>query len=164
MPTRVTCCKCFHTTFKFECPKCEHKTCLSCKPPPVRRKKDKPPPVAEGLIPPDLERCQAEWSSYNAFVMGGPTRTSGRCEAKPEFVAAEKDVGSDGKRGSMTVCADCRKILEKQVADGKAPPVVFTKLLSKVARARVQARTVTVKDEWGHTKVVGGFGDVGGKR
>lgn len=27
---------------------------------------------------------------------------------------------------------------------------------------KVEARTVTVTDEWGHKKVVGGFGDVGG--
>lgn len=31
-------------------------------------------------------------------------------------------------------------------------------------RARfIEARTVTVKDSWGHTRVVGGFGDVGRK-
>jgi hypothetical protein len=28
----------------------------------------------------------------------------------------------------------------------------------------VEARTVTVKDAWGHERVVGGFGDVGGSK
>jgi hypothetical protein len=29
---------------------------------------------------------------------------------------------------------------------------------------KVEARTVTVKDEWGHERVVGGFGNVGSKK
>lgn len=33
-----------------------------------------------------------------------------------------------------------------------------------VEEGRVEARSVTITDEWGHTKVVGGFGDVGGSK
>jgi hypothetical protein len=29
--TTVTCCKCEHNTRKFECPKCGHRTCTSCR-------------------------------------------------------------------------------------------------------------------------------------
>lgn len=80
------------------------------------------------LTPPDTKRCQAEWTRYNAFVMGGPTRTRERCPEKPLFVAREKEVGPDGRRGSMSVCAACRKVLQKAVASKELPPVAFEKL------------------------------------
>ena len=35
--SRVTCCKCFHTTIKFRCPKCQHSICSSCKRAPKRK-------------------------------------------------------------------------------------------------------------------------------
>lgn len=80
------------------------------------------------MIVPDLKRCQAEWTKYNAFVMGGPTKTSGRCDSRAVFIAFEKDIGEDGKVGSMTLCAHCREILDAQVAIGKVAPVLIKKL------------------------------------
>ena len=200
MPSKTVCCKCFHTTIKYECPKCKHKICSSCKPPERKARvtltfksgdrvlayaDNEPgvvlgwsgrykcwnvlldsgakttvsednlvpaPPEAGALIPPDVERCQAEVTKYNAFVMGGPTKTVERCTARPKWIAVEKQPGLDGKRGSMSLCDSCKKVLEKYVTDGKAPPATFTTRV-------VEARTVTVNGQ-----VVGGFGDVGLKR
>lgn len=33
MASTLVCCKCGHKTVKFECPKCRHDLCTSCKPP-----------------------------------------------------------------------------------------------------------------------------------
>ena len=43
-------------------------------------------------------------------------------------------------------------------------PACWGSRKERLAQAQVEARSVTITDEWGHTKVVGGFGDVGGKK
>jgi hypothetical protein len=45
-----------------------------------------------------------------------------------------------------------------------APLTTVEMLNTKKRAGKVEARTVTVKDEWGHERVVGGFGDVGTPR
>lgn len=68
--------------------------------------------MANRLIPPDVNRCQTEWTEYKPFIMGGNVNQKFRCEAKPVWLATEKELGSDGQRGSMTLCDEHRKIME----------------------------------------------------
>ncbi len=80
------------------------------------------------LEPPDRDRCQAEIHSYNAFVMGGPTRQVKRCDNKPTVIAKETEPGPDGLKGSMSLCDDCKpKLVEQFTKTGKRLPK-FTKL------------------------------------
>lgn len=60
------------------------------------------------LTPPDLKRCQAEFPHFNAFVMGGPTTTWTRCEKPPTWIVKETKPGADGRKGSMSLCDDCK--------------------------------------------------------
>lgn len=61
---------------------------------------------------------------------------------------------------SQVTCGNCRKVY--RAMRKKEDPVGWNKAPNVLPWAKkVEARTVTVKDEWGHTKVVGGFGDVG---
>lgn len=57
------------------------------------------------LIPPDLNQCQAE-------ILGGSFMTLGprpmiRCKNSPVWIARENTPGEDGRKGSMSLCADC---------------------------------------------------------
>lgn len=61
------------------------------------------------LIPPDYERCQAEFLS-GSFMTLGP-RSWVRCDKVPVFLAVELVAGKDGQRGSMTLCLDCAKVM-----------------------------------------------------
>jgi hypothetical protein len=72
------------------------------------------------LEPVDRTRCQAEIHSYNAFVMGGPTRQVKRCDNKPTVIAKEAEPGPDGLRGSMSLCDSCCKPTAAQRAAVRA--------------------------------------------
>jgi hypothetical protein len=67
------------------------------------------------LIPPDHEQCQAEKpNGYTFMTLGGrPGRV--RCENKPITIATEVVLGQDGSRGSMSLCAECWKVMLKQL-------------------------------------------------
>jgi hypothetical protein len=67
------------------------------------------------LIPLDLERCQAEVTIYHPFLMGGSVRQTKRCEKKPTWLAKEAKAGKDGRRGSMTLCDECKAECEEQM-------------------------------------------------
>ena len=71
------------------------------------------------MIPIDKERCQAEKpNKNNAFTLGGfPTGKMKRCENKPTIIATEKKEGSDGLKGSMTMCDDCLNVASKQLGN-----------------------------------------------
>jgi hypothetical protein len=59
------------------------------------------------LIPPDLERCQAETRAPHSFMTLGPRPPFVRCTAKPECIITEKKAGADGQHGSMSLCGPC---------------------------------------------------------
>lgn len=67
------------------------------------------------LIPADLERCQGEIESYNAFGLGGPLYQEIRCENKPSVIATEKKPGKDGLIGSMSLCKTCKEEFIKKM-------------------------------------------------
>lgn len=72
------------------------------------------------LIAPDRSRCQAEVSTgVNAFTLGGHLREARvRCNNVPTCIAKERKPGSDGLRGSMSLCDRCKsKIIEQLGAD-----------------------------------------------
>ncbi len=68
------------------------------------------------LIPPDTKRCQAE-HQVGAFVLGGRVGEKTRCENKPSVIATEKKPGKDGRKGSMSLCAECLPHLIRQFGD-----------------------------------------------
>lgn len=61
------------------------------------------------LIPPDLKRCQAEHRE-GSFMTLGPRRMV-RCDKPPVFLAVEIIAGKDGRRGAMSLCLDCAKVM-----------------------------------------------------
>ena len=64
------------------------------------------------LTPPDRKRCQAE-KRVGTFLSFGPT-TMVRCNARPMWIATEKFARhSDGLRGSMSLCDECRAACER---------------------------------------------------
>lgn len=67
------------------------------------------------LVPPDPKRCQAEKRS---FMTLGPGRN--RCENVPVVIASERESGPDGRRGSMSLCAECRAVLVEMKGEGYA--------------------------------------------
>jgi hypothetical protein len=61
-----------------------------------------------GLIPPDREQCQVYITkAHQPFRLGFAKPRSVRCTNKPEAIITEKEPGSDGQRGSMSVCGSC---------------------------------------------------------
>ncbi len=75
-----------------------------------RRKKKLAP-----LVPPDLERCEAERSAGHTFMtLGGRVGQMVRCDSKPIIVVTEVSPGKDGRRGSMSLCGECLNVLLAQ--------------------------------------------------
>lgn len=66
------------------------------------------------LIPPDLERCQAEERS---FMTLGPGMN--RCADRSVWVAREVKQGKDGLLGEMSLCSKHREAFER-VSPGRA--------------------------------------------
>lgn len=68
------------------------------------------------LIPPDIDRCQAE-VLQGSFMTFGPRETV-RCSEKPVYIATENKPGKDGLVGSMSLCEACKeKLIQKLGAD-----------------------------------------------
>lgn len=65
------------------------------------------------LVPPDLERCQAEIPRGNAFSFG-PVKMV-RCNHTPVYIITEKKADSQGQKGSMSVCQGCLQQAYKQM-------------------------------------------------
>lgn len=63
----------------------------------------------KALTPPDLTRCQAE-KRAGSFMTLGP-RPMERCESQPTVIATERRKGSDGRKGSMSLCEACQGVL-----------------------------------------------------
>jgi len=59
------------------------------------------------MTPPDRNRCQAVivTTEYNAFQLGGrPESKVERCTNRPTMIVEEAEPGTDGQRGSMSLC------------------------------------------------------------
>jgi len=72
------------------------------------------------MIPPDLNRCQADVPGNGPFTLGGEIGNPRngyrvRCKAKPVVVATECQPGPDGLCGSMSLCASCQGAMVKQL-------------------------------------------------
>jgi len=76
----------------------------------------------QGIKPlkPDLKQCEAEKSNGRGpFSMCG-THKMIRCTAKPTVIAKEVNPGADGKRGSMSLCSECKVQFIKQLGESFA--------------------------------------------
>lgn len=80
------------------------------------RGKKSPPP----LIPPDRKRCQAEKPNGANFMTLGGRPELVRCSNKPSVIATETKPGEDGRKGSISLCADCLKVFQRQLPPGFA--------------------------------------------
>lgn len=71
--------------------------------------------MTKQLVPYDPQRCQVEKIESTPFRLGGPSRTVTRCANKPIVIAVEiaveKEAGSDGQRGSMSICCECLGVM-----------------------------------------------------
>ncbi len=67
------------------------------------------------LIPPDMNRCQAEKPNGHTFMTLGGRPGRERCTDLPAWLATEKEPAPDGQIGSMSLCDDCRAVFLKQV-------------------------------------------------
>lgn len=70
------------------------------------------------MIPPDLERCQAEKPNGESFMTLGGGHKMIRCDNKPTVIVTETQPGPDGKIGSMSLCTDCLKVAINQLPKG----------------------------------------------
>ncbi len=72
------------------------------------------------LTPPDKKQCQAEKTvDTNFMTLGGPSvGTMARCTNKPVVIVTEKLAGSDGQKGSMSLCDDCKVALDERYEKG----------------------------------------------
>jgi hypothetical protein len=77
------------------------------------------------LTPPDLEQCQAIKPNGVTFMTLGGKREMIRCPEKAAIIATEVKPGKDGLIGSMSLCASCLEVFQKQ----KGTPEVTFKLI-----------------------------------
>ena len=83
------------------------------------------PSSKKSLIPPDLNRCQAEKPGNGPFVIGGEIGNPKngyriRCRNKPTVIATEKKPGKDGRCGSMSLCDECHNVFIEQLGKNYA--------------------------------------------
>lgn len=76
--------------------------------------------MSAALTPPDRDRCQAEKPNGSSFMTLGGRPGLERCANRPTVVAAETTPGEDGRRGGMSLCADCLAVFERQMPAGYA--------------------------------------------
>ncbi len=77
---------------------------------------------------PDKKRCQADIqivpSIRTALRLGAPDiHAWKRCENAPIVIVKEKKPGKDGKKGSMSLCADCLQKFKE--LDNRAVDIVY---------------------------------------
>ena len=70
------------------------------------------------MIPIDKEMCQSEKPNGQSFMTLGGGHKMIRCKNTPTVIATETKAGSDGIKGSMTMCADCLKVANEQLPKG----------------------------------------------
>jgi len=69
------------------------------------------------IEPVDPRRCQAEWTQYNAFVMGGNVYQRRRCENPAAWVVTETEPDERGERGAMSLCDECKQRCIEEMGD-----------------------------------------------
>lgn len=69
------------------------------------------------LEPVDHERCQSDIrTTYRPFIMGGDVGGKwGRCKNKATWYAREVEPDKDGRRGSMSLCDECKPVCETRM-------------------------------------------------
>lgn len=67
------------------------------------------------LIPPDVNQCQAQKPNGNTFMTLGGRPGYVRCKEKPVVIVTENKPGRDGRKGSMSLCAACWRVMLKQL-------------------------------------------------
>jgi hypothetical protein len=70
------------------------------------------------LIPPDLERCQAEKPNGHSFMTLGGVPGLERCKNKPTMVITEKVAIDSRGKGSMSLCDGCHAQFVRQMPKG----------------------------------------------
>lgn len=71
---------------------------------------------SDGLVPPDLNQCQAEKPNGNSFMTLGGRPGRVRCKNPPTHLVTETEPGEDGKTGGMSLCDDCLAVFKLQCA------------------------------------------------
>ncbi len=70
------------------------------------------------LIPPDRSRCQALRPNGHSFMTFGAAVEPIRCSNPPAVIVKERDPDPiDGRRGSMSLCAECFATFKKRCPD-----------------------------------------------
>lgn len=72
--------------------------------------------TTDGLIPPDPDQCQAEVPNEHTFMTLGGVPGRVRCKKRPSVIVTENSPGEDGKRGYMSLCAECVEVFKKQMS------------------------------------------------
>lgn len=68
------------------------------------------------LIPVDPVRCQAMIKeAHNPFAVGHPPPRWERCARSAVYRADETTPGEDGRKGAMSMCAECKVVAERQL-------------------------------------------------
>ncbi len=62
------------------------------------------------LTPSDKKRCQALVPNGESFMTLGGRPGRVRCSSVPAVIAKENEPGSDGRKGSMSLCESCSKV------------------------------------------------------
>lgn len=70
--------------------------------------------------PPDNNQCQAMKPNGNTFMTLGGIPGHVRCTSKPSVILTETKPAPDGLIGSMSLCADCLTVFNKQMPAGFA--------------------------------------------
>lgn len=111
------------------------------------------------MIPPDKERCQADVPGNGPFTLGGKIGNPKngyrvRCENKPVVIVVEKRPGSDGQRGSMSLCAKCLVALHEQFGDDYADEEPIINIGTKLWRFDQNVRKYTKPKDGGFGKLI----------
>jgi hypothetical protein len=70
------------------------------------------------LEPVSHDVCQADIKGpYSPFQLGAPPPRFRPCGKKPTWYAREAKAGSDGRKGAMSLCDDCKVECEKRLGD-----------------------------------------------
>lgn len=76
------------------------------------------PKKSQELEPVSHNACQADIKDpYNPFQLGAPPPRFRPCGKKPTWYAQETVVGPDGRKGSMSLCDECKVVCEGRLGD-----------------------------------------------
>lgn len=99
------------------------------------------------LTPPDTKQCQAEKPNGHSFMTLGGRPGRVRCTNKPAVVVTEKKPGADGRRGSMTLCAQCLPVFVEKFGEDHATISPVRAPRMKRASYREGVEIIALNDE-----------------